>query len=82
MIKIIIGTLFFGFMYSIPIIYIEDKMRVKCDLLYNKYINIFHYEYTIEYKLRKNWLYRFILSRQDKRKWKKFRKIIYFDTKL
>ena len=61
---------------------IEDKMRVKCDLLYDKYHIYYRYEYTLEYKIRKNFLYRWFMNHEDKRKWKKFRKFIYFNTEL
>lgn len=82
LVKSLIVTIFFIFMYSIPFIVIEDKIRVKCDLLYVKYGKLFKYEYKIEYKLRKNWFSRFFINKKDKKKWKKFRKFVYFNTEL
>ena len=72
----------FLFVYSIPFIIIEDKMRVKCDALYKKYQKEFKNEYITEYKLRRNLLYRLVMTSEEKRNWKKFRKTIYFDTDM
>lgn len=80
--KALTTIILFVIAYSIPFIIIEDKMRVKCDKLYEKYYKWFEYEYEIEYKLRRNPFYRLVLNKQDKKKWKNFRKTIYFDTDL
>ena len=81
-IKTLIIILLFGLTYSFPYIFLEDRMRVKCDRLYDKFGKFFKEEYEIEYKLRRNWFLRFVLNKQEKLKWKKFIKFVYFNTEL